>query len=269
MPELAKLNTAFDWAPVPRLGGLLSEENAAFFDAHGYLRVRGALDLALVAEVAREIDGFEAVHAQALREAGPRQYDINDAEAITFTTHLVLRSPGLRAFAAHPVFAGLCADLLAADARLYWDQAVYKKPEPERDFPWHQDSGYTFTEPQHYLTCWTPLTPATRDNGCPWVAPGVHRLGTLKHWWTDLGWRCLEDAPDAVAVEAEPGDIVCFSSLTPHRTGPNRTAEVRKAYILQYATDPSWTRPRGAAGPVRQDDPDRQFVVLKDGRPVA
>ena len=43
-------------------------------------------------------------------------------------------------------------DLLGPDVRLYWDQAVYKKPETPREFPWHQDTGYVFTEPQDYLT---------------------------------------------------------------------------------------------------------------------
>ncbi len=105
--------------------------------------------------------------------------------------------------------------------RLYWEQAVYKEPEKPRSFPWHQDNGYTFIEPQQYLTCWVALTDATVENGCPWVIPGLHRLGTLEHWMTDYGWECLHDPAGAVAVPAHAGDIVVFSSLTPHLTGPN------------------------------------------------
>ena len=56
--------------------------------------------------------------------------------------------------------------------RLYWDQAVYKKPDTAAPFPWHQDNGYAYVEPQQYLTCWIALTDATEDNGCPWVVPG-------------------------------------------------------------------------------------------------
>jgi len=33
------------------------------------------------------------------------------------------------------------------------DQAVYKKPAIPR-IPVHQDNGYTYIEPQQYLTCW-------------------------------------------------------------------------------------------------------------------
>ena len=87
---------------------------------------------------------------------------------------------------------GLCADLVGPDVRLYWDQAVYKKTEKPRRVPWHQDNGYTYVEPQEYLTVWLALTDATLDNGCPEVAPGCHRLGTLAHHYVDpLGWECL------------------------------------------------------------------------------
>ncbi|MEZ5248214.1 MAG: hypothetical protein R2713_03060 [Ilumatobacteraceae bacterium] len=48
----------------------------------------------------------------------------------------------MRQFASRPEFADLCHDLVGPDVRLYWDQAVYKKPEKPRRFPWHQDNGY-------------------------------------------------------------------------------------------------------------------------------
>src|SRR5262245_58489165 len=198
---------------------------------------------------------------------------IAEAVAITFTTHLVTRSERLAAFARHPFFTDVCADLVGPDVNLYWDQAVYKKPEKPRRFPWHQDNGYTFVEPQQYLTCWLALTDATVENGCPWVVPGLHRRGTLRHTFVDpLGWECLEDDPTKVPAEVGAGGIVVFSSLTPHLTGPNTTDSVRKAYILQYAPDGA-RRLEGdpVAGPPTgtspMDDPDRQFPVLVGGAP--
>jgi ectoine hydroxylase-related dioxygenase (phytanoyl-CoA dioxygenase family) len=189
----------------------------------------------------------------------------------------VLKSPVVKAFAGSEIFAKLALDLVGPDVRLYWDQAVYKKPEPDREFPWHQDNGYTFVQPQHYLTCWIPLVDATIDNGAPVVAPGVHRSGTLAHHWVDpIGWQCITEPADAVVVEAKVGDIVCFSSLTPHRTGPNRTTKVRKAYILQFAPDGAAVVAIGDGdGGDETDgsvglcnDPDRQFLVAVDGVPV-
>ncbi len=86
--------------------------------------------------------------------------------------------------------------------RLYWDQSVYKKTGKRQEFPWHQDNGYTFIEPQQYLTLWIPLVDVDEENGCPWIAPGWHKRGTLEHWLTPLGFKCLETVPDAVPVPA-------------------------------------------------------------------
>ena len=197
---------------------------------------------------------------------------IAEAGAITFATHLVARSPLLRSLAHHPVLVGLCADLVGPDVNLYWDQAVYKKPEKPRRFPWHQDNGYSYVEPQQYLTCWLALTDTTVENGCPQVVPGVHRVGTIRHRFVDpLGFECFTDPEGAVAAPVRAGGVVVFSSLTPHLTGPNTTDGVRKAYILQYA--PAGARVlRGdpdAGPPVAEEpcgDPDRQFPVLRGGR---
>ena len=153
--------------------------------------------------------------------------------------------------------------------RLYWDQAVYKKAEKPRAFPWHQDNGYTFLEPQQYLTCWVALTDATLENGCPRVMPGLHRRGTLAHHLTDAGWQCLDDPEGAVAVPVQAGSVVVFSSLTPHSTGPNLTDTVRKSYIVQFAPDGARALKAlpGSPQPVveLQDDPERQFPVLVHG----
>ena len=179
-----------------------------------------------------------------------------------------------RRFAAHQVFAGLCHDLVGDDVRLYWDQLVYKQPEKPRHFPWHQDNGYTYVEPQQYLTCWVPLNDATVDNGCPWVVPGLHLGGTLAHAYVEpLGHQCLEDPVGAVPVPARAGSIVVFSSLTPHMTGPNTTGEVRRTYILQYAPDGAVRLDGdpltgGPTGRTPQDDSQRQFPVVVGGEPV-
>jgi ectoine hydroxylase-related dioxygenase (phytanoyl-CoA dioxygenase family) len=149
--------------------------------------------------------------------------------------------------------------------RLYWDQSVYKKTGKEQEFPWHQDNGYTFIEPQQYLTLWIPLVDVDEQNGCPWIAPGRHKLGTLEHWLTPIGYKCLEQVADAVAVPGRAGDIIAFSSLAPHRTGPNlRTGSVRKAYILQYAPEGAFTIRDGAKA--AQNDPERQFRILESGK---
>ena len=273
--DLHPWNRDFTWRPGAPPYGTLSEAQAAAFDRDGYVVLPEVFDAAIVAEIVADIDRFEAEVAAYLAGRTNQRMLIAEAGAITFTTHLVTRSERLAAFARHPFFTGVCADLVGPDVNLYWDQAVYKKPEKPRRFPWHQDNGYAFVEPQQYLTCWVALTDATADNGCPRVARGRHRDGTLAHTYVDpLGFECFsdDDIAEIDMAEVGAGGVVVFSSLTPHLTGPNVTGEVRKAYILQYA-------PRGAevlrgdpAGEpterVPADDPARQFPILRDGHPV-
>jgi ectoine hydroxylase-related dioxygenase (phytanoyl-CoA dioxygenase family) len=273
--DLHPWNQRFAWRPPGQSLHVLTRDQAAHFDREGYVVIEGAFGEGEVARVLAEIDPIEVETEAFLRTRPDGRFTILESGAITFSVHLVKRSPTLRRFAAHPMLAGLCRDLVGDDVRLYWDQAVYKKPEKPRRFPWHQDNGYTFIEPQQYLTCWIALTDATEANGCPWVAPGLHRLGTLRHAYVEpLGFECFAAPPRAVAAPVKAGGIVVFSSLTPHLTGPNTTAAVRKSYIVQYAPagarildgDPS-AGPPSATRPC--DDPERQFPIVRAGKALA
>jgi phytanoyl-CoA hydroxylase len=263
-PKQHPLSAGFAWRAAPAQGmRRLTQAQVDRFNRDGFFVLENAFTPAEIAAVAAEIDPFEQAHAEWARARGGR-VRLTDADAITFTLHLVKKSQALRAFAAHPAIKDVVHDLIGPDVRLYWDQAVYKKTEKPQEFPWHQDNGYSFVEPQQYLTLWIPLVDVDERNGCPWIAPGLHRMGTLEHRATDIGLVCLDDAPDAIPAPARAGDVVVFSSLAPHRTGPNLTGAVRKAYILQYAPDGAHVvLPDGQRVP--QTDPDRQFPVLQDG----
>ena len=272
MPEAPKqhpLSQGFAWqdrtVAEPRR---VTPEQQRAFNERGYVTVENVFGPEEIAAATAAIDPLEAEAEAKLREAGGR-ISISDADAITFTAHIARLSPVLKGLATHPAILDICYDLLGDDVRLYWDQSVYKKWQKPQEFPWHQDNGYTFIEPQQYLTLWLPLVDVDEENGCPWIAPGLHRLGTLDHWWTEIGFKCLEAPEEAVAAPAKAGDAIVFSSLTPHRTGPNlREGTVRKAYILQYAHEGSIATYRDGRKAL-QDHPERQFKVIEGGRPVA
>jgi ectoine hydroxylase-related dioxygenase (phytanoyl-CoA dioxygenase family) len=264
-PRPHPLNKQFVWDNGPsRALRRLSNDERGQFNRMGFVLLRKVFTAQEMADVAAAIDPLEAKGEEWLRAQGGR-VAIATADVITFTTHLVRKSRPLRAFAAHPAIKDICHDLIGPDVRLYWDQSVYKKTGLEQEFPWHQDNGYTFIDPQQYLTLWIPLVDVDAENGCPWIAPGRHLLGTLDHWTTPIGYKCLEQVEDAVCVPAQAGDVLAFSSLAPHRTGPNlRKGSVRKAYILQYAPEGAFTIRDGVRAP--QNDSERQFAILEGGR---
>jgi len=263
-PNLHALNRDFVWRQYsPRELRHLTPTDLAKYNERGFVLLRKVFSPKEIDAVIAAIDPLEAKGEAWLRENGG-QVSIATADVITFTTHLVRKSALLRSFAAHPAIKDICHDLIGPNVRLYWDQSVYKKTAKEQEFPWHQDNGYTFIEPQQYLTLWIPLVDVDEKNGCPWIAPGRHKFGTLAHWTTAIGYQCLDAVEDAVCVPARAGDVIAFSSLAPHRTGPNLVrGSVRKAYILQYAHDGAYTIRNGEH--LVQNDPERQFVVLSRG----
>jgi ectoine hydroxylase-related dioxygenase (phytanoyl-CoA dioxygenase family) len=267
-------NRGFEWHDRTGPFAALDAGQVREYDRQGYAVIPDLVPADVLAEATAAIDPFDARTEAFLRSMDGERLMIAEAGAITFSVHLAARSPVLRRLVTHPALTGIAADLIGPDVRLYWDQAVYKQPDKPRRFPWHQDNGYAYVEPQQYLTIWLALTDATPDNGCPHVVLGLHRRGTLEHHYVEpLGWECLDDPPGSVAAPVPARGAVVFSSLTPHLTGPHLTGAVRKAYIVQYAPDGA-ERLEGdpSAGPttarVSCDAADRQFPVVVGGRPV-
>jgi phytanoyl-CoA hydroxylase len=266
--ELDPRNREFAWPDHEGPFGLLTEQQVAAYDSDGFVLLEQILDHGEVTIVREELDRFNAEREAQLKAGGDQGF--SRADELVFTSHQVERSDVLRRFVTSQPFPGFLADLLGPDVVYDWDQTVYKQPETPRDFPWHQDTGYAYAEPQWgSITCWIPLVDATIENGCIWVVPGAHRQGTLKHWKTDIGMVCKEGDDGAVAVEAKVGDVIVFSSLTPHKSGPNLSQGVRKAYIAQYAVAESrtWYNNGPAGGTLFADEPERHFAVVANGRP--
>ena len=276
LPEGAALharNRDFAWTAPEGPYRRIDADQASTWTEGGYFLLEGAFDPDELAPLVKDLDALDEKVTAFLKTRPDGKLFIAEDGNITFMTHAVAQSETARRFCAHAVFQELAHDLIGPDVRLYWDQAVYKKPEKPALFPWHQDNGYTYVEPQQYLTCWVALNDATVENGCPWVVPGVHLHGTLAHQLGDAGFQCLEDPEGAVPVEAPAGSIVVFSSLTPHATGPNTSDGVRKAYIVQFAPDGAVAQRVNPDGSVSQEtpanDPGRQYPILVGGRPIA
>ena len=269
-PELHPWNRGFTWRDHEGPFSTISAAQARDYDELGYFVFEDAFDSGELRAIDDAIAPGEALVREFLSGRPDGRFSVAGVDTQTVAPHLVLTSELLRDVCARPPLAGIARDLLGPDVRLYWEQAVYKQPHSAEPVLWHQDNGYTYIEPQAYLTVWVALTDATPENGCVQVLPGVHRTGTVAHRNTPIGFECCRDPDGAVEVPVRAGDAVVFSSLTPHATGHNTTDAVRRAYIVQFA-------PAGAeclrgdpdAGPPVARDPqdaaDRQFPVLVAG----
>jgi ectoine hydroxylase-related dioxygenase (phytanoyl-CoA dioxygenase family) len=128
---------------------------------------------------------------------------------------------------------------------------------------WHQDNGYTPVEPEEYLTCTLALDPMTRENGCLWIQPGSHRRGTLPHRPTGYFFQIGYEGPEAgEPCELAAGEVLAFSSLTLHRTGPNLTDRPRRSWVIQFCHGDAHHRDTKAPF-------DDRLLVARDGRVLA
>ncbi|GCE19572.1 phytanoyl-CoA dioxygenase family protein [Dictyobacter kobayashii] len=212
---------------------MITVEQQRQFDEQGFFLLPDAFPATEIDALRARIDHFAAAHEQQLLEHGKE--GISRPKEISFTAHLAAKDPEIMKFVAQERFAQLTSDLLRDDVSLYWDQSVYKKPEAKRDFPWHQDTGYTLTDPAEYITCWLALDDVTLENGCIWVIPASHKQGVIEHTDTEIGKQCYFGSDPGVPVPLQKGGMVVFNSLLFHRSGPNTSSTVRKGYVIQYS----------------------------------
>ena len=267
-------NADFTWADHTGPFRRVTPDQARAYDEQGFFILERAIDPETITALTTAIEPLDAEVMAFLAAQPDGRFSIAGVDTVSIALHPAARSTVCRDFCTSELMADLAHDLIGPDVRLYWDQAVYKRPHGVEPVLWHQDNGYTYIEPQAYLTVWVALTDATPENGCISVLPGVHRHGTAAHRNTPIGFECCIAPEGAVEVPVRAGDAVVFSSLTPHSTGRNLTEGIRRAYIVQYAPDGAeCLRGNPDAGPPTHRDAqrsiDRQMSLLIAGvRPM-
>ena len=230
----------------------------------GYTLIPGVFTATEMDTLTRLIEAQQRRHQERIRAEKGGVEGISRADEITFSSHLAENDAEIEAFVKRPEWAAIANEFLGPDVDLYWNQSVFKMPEGEKEFPWHQDDGYTAVTPSPYLTLWLALNEATVENGCVSVLPGSHKDGLKAHHPSPIGLVCHDaDDPDqGVPVPVPAGGIACFWSLTAHKSGVNRSEGIRKAYIVQYSKAPLHRADNGALV-------ENQIALTRGGQIVA
>lgn len=152
----------------------------------------------------------------------------------------------LREFIFSDLMSEICSTFLGPTAYLFFEQFVIKCAEVGMKFGWHQDSAYVIDAgyPQHrpFLTCWCALDDVSEENGTIYFLrdPGIQAGQVIEHVQDSesadlVGYHGTDPG---VPFIAPAGSIALFSSTTFHRSGPNTTSAMRRAYVVQYSTEP-------------------------------
>jgi ectoine hydroxylase-related dioxygenase (phytanoyl-CoA dioxygenase family) len=129
-------------------------------------------------------------------------------------------------------------------ARLFKDKAIMKPPGAY-GYSVHQD----FTNwqelpvpPELLITALVAIDPGTAENGGLKIYPGLHhqhlgpeeKPGDIFNPKAGLVPDELLGVAQPELVTVQPGDLVLFSSLAPHFSGPNRSDHKRRTLFLSY-----------------------------------
>ncbi|MBI4427685.1 MAG: phytanoyl-CoA dioxygenase family protein [Ignavibacteriales bacterium] len=173
--------------------------------------------------------------------------------------------PELGEFIFSDMMAAICRATVGDTAYLFWEQFVVKGSDKKgAEFPWHQDSGYVDTVHRSYVNAWIALDDVSEENGTIYIIP-FSKAGTR----VKVEHKPIPGSNDRVGyfgsekgypVVFSAGSIAVFSSLSFHRSGPNNTKNMRRAYALQYSPEIIY-EPDGS---VKGFD----MLFLKDGKRV-
>ena len=215
------------------------------FNQQGYLILRGFFS-------EEEMRGLDA----ALKNAKPRFPTTLSKGGLQFTEFVHFHSKPLQDFLSSPKVVDFLKPFIGDDFWLRKDQIVSKSPGGG-EFPWHQDNGYNGLR-EEYFQFWTAVTDMVPENGSLSLIPGTHKSGILTHGLQGTHRTWKGDEKDAVPVKAYRGDVLFFSSMLLHRSGPNITDKNRVAYVAEYLSSKNY-------------DPFVRppfFQVAKNGRPA-
>ncbi len=126
---------------------------------------------------------------------------------------------------------------LGGSAQLLKDKFIAKPPGAP-GYGTHQDGAYwpgLGVDARHFLTAILFRDDAPPEKGPIECSSGHH--GALLTDPDTIADPDEEALGEFTAVEAKAGDLMLLHALTPHRSGPNRSGEMRRALLFTYGVD--------------------------------
>jgi ectoine hydroxylase-related dioxygenase (phytanoyl-CoA dioxygenase family) len=217
----------------------LTQEQIEEYQRKGYLRVRAVFN-------AEEVAAWEA-ESRRLLTLGLAHADNWRAVSYRMETGLAIVDRLNPVIDISPLFASLVADerilrplreLYDEEMLLFKDKLIYKMPGVP-GYPAHQDYALWQTFPRPLANVIVSIDAARAENGGVEFFEGHHErllstTGEQRFMNADEIARLDTEASEV--VETEPGDIVIFDGMTPHRSGVNLSNTLRRQLYLTYSS---------------------------------
>ena len=207
------------------------------YGERGFVRVSGALEPDDVAMLRREWERLWAEVADGHPSVQWRGHDEQGQIADRIDPAFPL-SEELRALCRNPRLVHLAEAALGQRAVLFKDKLI-TKARGTHGYGLHQDYPYwaRFGAPaDHLVTLQIAIDPCGSDNGALEVWPkAADVLPPAPDDPLDVDPAALEDEPGTL-IEMEAGDILLLHPLVAHRSGTNRSEQMRRAYFVTYVS---------------------------------
>ena len=243
----------------------ITTEHVRRFRDEGFFVLESVLPQTELELLRSECQRFIDERDREMDRLGVDKLDL-DHRGSRYFVHAYGKSPDIERFLRSDLMVEIATAALGDTVYLFNEQYVVKAAEHGMTFSWHQDSGFVEYDHRPYLTCWIALDEVTEANGTVYLLP-YSRAGTrnvVEHVrdeeTNDLVGYFGDDPGDPVIVPA--GSIACFSTTVFHRSGPNTTDRMRRAYVAQYTAEPLLSEDR--SGPRMLAQP-----LLVDGKQVS
>jgi len=216
----------------------LSNEQLSEYKTNGFLVLRNVFDAdemrSLLAESNRLLtECCELISPSNLRcrymdhcETGESLFEVFDPVNDI--------SPVCKRFCFDPRILSAVESLCGEPACLFKEKLIFKPPGA-LGYQLHQDIPSTWEGfPRTFLTVLIPIDASSVENGCTEVFSGYHGnfLSTDASNYM-LPDECV-DVKRCTPLILNPGDIAVFHGLTPHRSAPNRSNQMRRVFYVSF-----------------------------------
>ena len=215
----------------------LSSEQVAFYRDQGYLILKAVFDSQIIKSIQNDADRLlnnsDIVFPENIRCRW--QESNTPGTPLEALDPIIDLSPATHKLAYDDFLIGSIAQLLDETTYLFKDKLIYKLPGSS-GYTLHQDYITWAEFPKTCTIALVALDPSDEETGCLELWPGWHKYGYLSP--ENGEYNTIPDSwmegKQSIMAPLQPGDVMFFNCLLPHRSAPNRSDRARRHLYLSY-----------------------------------
>lgn len=222
---------------------MISNEHIKKYQEDGFFILKNAIPEKELEMVRNECGILIDEQNKEMERLGTNELNLSRKNSRYFVFLAYKDRPQLGKFIFSDLMEEICKATIGDDAYLFWEQFVVKGTDPKgAEFTWHQDSGYVDYKHKPYVNAWVPLDDVSQENGTvsllPYGLAGTKEKVEHKPVPGTNDREGYFGPEQGVSADCPAGSVVVFSSTTFHKSGANNTNKMRRAYAIQFSSEP-------------------------------